>query len=186
MNLKILPRVIEGVIVLRGAECNIMDYNGALDLHENILSQLDWVIASYHDKACPAGSENEHTNSYIELAKNPLVDLIGHSESDEYKYDYEKALPVFKEYGKFLEINNHSLRIRAGSDKNSIELLKICKKIELPIVLNSDSHYHTQLGDVSLLDEALQAVNFPTNLIFNADYDRFIEYIEKKRNRKIK
>ena len=41
-----IPDVLDGVIVLKGAEANILDFKGSLDLSEKQLEHLDWVIAS--------------------------------------------------------------------------------------------------------------------------------------------
>ena len=48
LNLKVLKRSLYGITVLFGAEANIMDYNGKLDLREGILKKMDLVIASLH------------------------------------------------------------------------------------------------------------------------------------------
>lgn len=45
-NLVVLPRTISGVVVLRGAEANIVDYEGNLDLDNTCYSRLDWINAS--------------------------------------------------------------------------------------------------------------------------------------------
>ena len=45
-----LPEYINGVRLLKGAEVNIIDYSGKLDLSSNILVNLDFVVASYHEE----------------------------------------------------------------------------------------------------------------------------------------
>ena len=48
MNFKVIPRKYKGVLILRGVEANIMDFKGNLDVDENVLKRLDYVIASLH------------------------------------------------------------------------------------------------------------------------------------------
>lgn len=45
-NQKIIPEVIDGVIVLKGVEANVLDWEGHLDVSDERLAKLDWVIAS--------------------------------------------------------------------------------------------------------------------------------------------
>jgi len=96
-NEKAFPEVIDGVIVLKGAEANILDYGGALDLGDNELNALDWVIASMHRQVLTPGSEADHTRAYLAVARNPAVDVIGHSGDDNFRYDYETGVKAFKE-----------------------------------------------------------------------------------------
>ena len=45
-NLKIIPRQVEGVFLLTGVECNVVDFDGTIDYVEDEHKNLDWVIAS--------------------------------------------------------------------------------------------------------------------------------------------
>ena len=47
-NYHILPNFLHDVEILHGAELNIMDYDGTVDLQEDILKTLDIAIASLH------------------------------------------------------------------------------------------------------------------------------------------
>ena len=47
-NLKIIPRQGEGVFLLTGVECNVVDFDGTIDYVEDEHKNLDWVIASIH------------------------------------------------------------------------------------------------------------------------------------------
>lgn len=104
-----MPDVIDGIIVLKGAEANILDYEGSLDVKPSHLEKLGWVIASYHDVTCPHASIADHTAGWIAVAKNPLVDVIGHCGDERFRFDYEAGVQAFAKYGKIVEINAHSL-----------------------------------------------------------------------------
>lgn len=184
-NLVVLPRTISGVVVLRGAEANIVDYEGNLDLDNTCYSRLDWINASFHTQSCKPGTVEEHTRAYLNVAKNPYVDVIAHSGTEEFRYDYETAVKIFKEYGKLVEINEASQRVHRGAAKNCAEIARLCKKYEVRIVVNSDAHYKTSLGTYSKSLKMLEEIGFPERLILNADAERFGEYVYEKRGIKL-
>lgn len=181
-NLRQIPRWLNGVAVLRGVEADIADYQGNLDMDNERLSKLDWVVVSFHAPVCPPGTVEDHTNAYLEVAKNPYVDVIGHSGTPAFRYDYERVLKMFKEYGKLVELNEGSFRVRKESRDNCMEIAKICKKYEIPVVVDSDSHFAPHIGKFPHILQMLKEISFPEKLIINADEDRFFGYIKEKRH----
>lgn len=180
-NLKILPRMIEGVFVLRGAEANLIDFNGGLDMDHDILKRLDWVVASAHDICLKPGSFEEHTRMYLGLAENEDVDVVGHCGDERFKFDYEKVIPVLVESGKLIEINNHSFAIRPGSDKNCREIIRICRERNAKIVVNSDAHFWTELGVYDAVYQVLSEVSYPEELIVNRSRESVFEFLRQKK-----
>ena len=182
-NLHVLPEEICGVRVLKGVEANITSFDGNIDMTDFDLKDIEWVVASCHIPVIKPGSVEENTNAYIKLIKNNrAVDAIGHCTTRNYPVDFEKIAGVCKEYNRFIEINESSLTYKPGSRENAFELLKICKKMETNIVVNTDSHYCSLIGKTTVSEELIKAVEFPEKLIFNADAERVIEYISGKRN----
>ena len=137
-NLKALPRVMNDVIIIKGAEVNIIDSDGNIDLGDYTLNMLEWIVASMHGPCIEKGTIEENTKRYISISKNPCVDVIGHPTTNEYPWDYEKGLKYVKEYGKFIELNESSINVRKGALQNAVEMLKICKRLEIPIIVCSD------------------------------------------------
>lgn len=87
-SLAILPAYIKGVRVLHGIEANICDYNGNLDVEPQLQDNLEWVVASLHTLTIEGEATVEKcTQAYLGLAKNPNVNVIGHSGSEYFKYD---------------------------------------------------------------------------------------------------
>lgn len=181
-NLKCLPPFIDGVRVLHGAEANITDFEGGLDLPQDCLERLDWVIASFHEPVVAPGTVEQHTNAYLKLSQNPFVDVIGHSGGDHYHYDYEKVIPVLKKKKILVEINSHSFEARPGSAKNCREIALCCKKFEAPVVVNSDAHSCFSIGEVDKAFEMLDAIGFPRGLIVNLTFERLAAWIMAKRH----
>ncbi len=182
-NLHVLPEEICGVRVLKGVEANIMSFDGNIDMNDFDLKDIEWVVASCHIPVIKPGSVEENTNAYIKLIKNNrAVDAIGHCTTRNYPVDFEKIAGVCKEYNRFIELNESSLTYKPGSRENAFELLKICKKMETNIVVNTDAHYCSLIGKTTVSEELIKAVEFPEKLIFNTDAERVIEYISGKRN----
>ena len=66
---------LEGIELLAGSEVNILP-DGSLDYEDELLGELDWVIASVHT-AFGMG-EQAMTERMIAAIEHPLVDAIGH------------------------------------------------------------------------------------------------------------
>lgn len=183
-NLKVIPKNIQGVNVLKGIEANILNSYGELDLPTiKITEKLNWVIASIHDVAYNGENDIDScTKAWLNVAKNPDVNVIGHSGLENFKYDYEKVIPEFKKNGKLVEINNSSHTVREDSSENCKKIALLCKKFEAPIIINSDSHFCTQIGVVPKAIDMLKEIDFPEDLIINANVERFKKYLEKYTN----
>lgn len=170
-NLKSIPKYVEGVRILKGVEANIINHDGTLDMPSHILKQLDFVVASYHISCCKPGTKEDHTNAYLALCKNPYVNVIGHSGTPAYDYDYDKVIPAIRDAGKYMEINAHTFSTRGDSIKNCKNIALACMKYRTPILVNSDSHHEFELGKVDKALELLEEIHFPKELIMNASLE---------------
>ena len=180
---KTVPDLIEGVVVLKGAEANIVDYQGSLDLSERCLSRLDWVIASYHVDCCAPADRMSHTEGYLAIAENPQVDVIGHCGDGRFAFEIEPVVKAFAAYGKIVEINAHSPSIRPGSAELCREIARSCMRYQVPVVCSADAHFMTQVGEVGSSLSLLQEIGFPEELILNNDYERFLAVARQKSGR---
>lgn len=181
-NYKVLPREIDGVKMLYGVEANIIDENGTLDMDTHELSFCEWVIASYHTQCIQFDRLPALVSQgYRKICENPLVDVIGHPTTAMFPFDYEPILKLFKETGKLVEINESSLAWKSGALENAKTVYTICKKYEIPIVLNTDSHYAGLIGKTPLAAQLLQEINFPSRLIVNLDADAIMDMVQRKR-----
>ena len=100
-----------GIQLLLGSEVNILDAAGTVDLEQKTLEKLDVVIASLHVPCIRPGSRQENTEAYLNAMKNPCVNIIGHPDDGRYDIDYEALVQGAREYGKVLELNNHSMNL---------------------------------------------------------------------------
>ncbi len=173
-NLISVDRVIDDVVILRGAEADISTPDGGLDLTEQTLDRLEWVIASFHYSLGEKAGIDDYTRAYLGVAKNEHVRVIGHCGTEAFRFDYEKGIKAFKEYGKIVEINAHSFKVRKGAAKNCVEIAKLCKKYEVPVVVSADAHFALEIGRVQPSLDLLSDIDFPEELILNIDKQRFI------------
>lgn len=129
--------------ILHGCEANILN-NGLLDIDNEVLSQLDYVIAGVHSQM--KMTKDEMTERIIRAMKNPNVNIISHptgrliNRRDEYQIDFDKILRVAKEYQVALEIN-------AFPDRLDLNDRNIRKAVALGVkmIINTDSHHQNQL-----------------------------------------
>ena len=154
-NLKIVPREMYGIQLLLGSEVNILDAQGTVDLAQRTLERMDVVIASLHMPCMKPGSKLEN----------------------------EALVQGAKEYGKVLELNNHSMDPdcnRQNAVENDTVMLNLCKKYQVPVVMDSDAHFDLLIGEFDLARDLLEKLDFPEELVLNRSADAIREYVNRK------
>ena len=181
-NLAYAPKKRCGIDILYGVELNILDYNGTVDLEDEILEHLDYAIISMHTQNVKPGTVEENTFAYANAMVHPKVKIVGHCDDTKFPVDYEALVIAAKHYGVLLEINNSSLNpngYRGDVKENMRTLLEACKKHHHPIVLSSDSHGAANVGDFQYAMEMIRETHFPEHLILNHSAKAFKSWIEK-------
>lgn len=181
-NFKTIDRNYYGVELLLGSELNIIDYNGTVDLSAYRLQQLDYAIASLHDQCIKPKSIEENTAALVGAIRNPYVSIIGHPDDGSYPVDYEKVVLAAKEHHVLLELNNSSLRPnthRLNTWENDTTMLNFCKQHGVSIVLNSDAHFESQVGDHPYSQDLVTKLNFPEELIVNTSVAKLKSFLKK-------
>lgn len=179
-NLHVVPRQMYGIELLLGAEINILDGEGNIDLDEFYLKMLDIRIAGIHSLCYTHGTADENTHGMVKVISNPYINIISHPGDGTAKLNFEPIVLASKEHHTLLEINNSSLkpcRNKSEARDNNLEILRLCKKYEVPVILGSDAHISF---DIATYDYALQLISeteFPEELIMNTDVKRFKEYL---------
>lgn len=184
-NQRCFPETIRGVRVLRGAEANILNFEGEIDIPSNVCARLDWVVASFHNPVAAPGTVEQNTSAYLKLADNPDVDVIGHSGTEDYRYDYERVLPVFREKHKLVEINSHSFEARPGAPENCREIALLCKKYRVPVTVDSDAHIAFDVGSLGNAVSMLRSIDFPEELVVNRSLSSLAAWLRENRGREI-
>ena len=60
-------------------------------------------------------------------------------------------------------------------------ILKYCKQYEVPVVLGSDAHFYTAIGEFKEAIELLEEIDFPENLVLNTNPEKLMTLIGQKR-----
>lgn len=169
-----LPDIVQGgeLLLLKGVEANVLDTGGALDMEQKMLQKLDWVIVSIHGNLVDPLSCEEATQLWLNVAENPYVDMIGHSEQRQYLYDYDRVTKAFADKGKVVELNANSIVSRKGNQDNLRELALACKKNGTLVAVNSDAHSIYNLGNEAHVLKMLREIDFPQELVVNASLQR--------------
>ena len=97
--------------------------------------------------------------------------------------DFEQLVLAAKEAHTLLEVNNHSLapqRKKTVARDNNLEILRLCKKYEVPTILGSDAHISFQIADYERLYPLLSETDFPDELIMNYWPDKFLALLSDK------
>jgi len=180
-NLAFAPKKRCGIDILYGVELNILDYNGMVDLEDDILEHLDYAIISMHIQNIHPGSINENTSAYTNAMRHPKVRIIGHCDDTKYPVDYEALIIAAKHHNVVLEINNISLSpkgYRGDVLENVRTILELSKKYMHPVVLSSDSHGTKHVGNFNYAMELIREVGFPNELILNYSSLAFKNFIK--------
>jgi DNA polymerase (family 10) len=127
-----------GVTVLAGTETNVLP-DGSLDYADDVLEELDWVVASLHTSFRMA--EKEQTDRMLRAMEHPLVDAIGHptgrmiGRREPYELDVDRVIAKAVETGTFLEINANPNR----RDLNDV-YARAAAEAGAMLVIDSDAH----------------------------------------------
>lgn len=181
-NLKTVPREMYGIRLLLGSEVNILDAEGNVDLNEKEIRSMDVVIASLHLPCMKPGTKEENTSAYLNVMKNPYVNIIGHPDDGRYMIDYKALVEGAKHYGKVLELNNHSLEptcFRKNAYENDSRMLELCKEYRVPVIMGSDAHFDTLIGGFDCARALLEEMDFPEELVLNHSVDALKGYVNR-------
>ena len=179
-NMRVIPAEINGVRIIKGVEANIIDYSGNIDLPDEYLKRLEFVIASFHDITIKPGTVEEHTNALINALKNPYIDAIAHPGNPTFQVDIDKVVKAAADYGKLIEINNNSFSVRKGSDANCVKFVNQCKKHCTRITCGSDAHISFDVGKLDTVRMLLEEADMPEELVMGTSVGKFEKYLNER------
>lgn len=121
-----------------GTECDILP-DGELDFPDEVLKELDYVVASVH--VGPKQTRDEMTKRIIKAIQNPYVTMLGHAtgrlllQRDAYEVDLEAVLQEAAKNGTMIEINAQPKRLELDWVH-----CKRAKALGVTLVINPDAH----------------------------------------------
>lgn len=183
-NLEVIPREMNGVQMLFGAELNILDEDGRIDLPEKVIKTLDITIASIHPPCFQSEAKEENVmRAYITIMRNPHIHIIGHPDDGRFPIDYELLVKTAKETGTLLELNNSSLRpasFRENARENMLTMLELCRQYDVPVTTGSDAHVDAETGNFCFVQEILEYCDFPEELVATTNIELLHTCLHRK------
>ncbi len=141
-----LNQELEDFRVLKGIECDILA-DGSLDLPDDCLAELDFVVASVHSSLNL--SSERMTERLVRALENPHVTFLGHLtgrrllKRESYAFDWEVVLRTAAEQGVIVELNAAPARLELDW-----RYIPAWLATGLPISIHPDAHSPAGLRDV--------------------------------------
>ncbi len=149
INMRIWPRVVDGVGILRGIEANIKNVDGEIDCSGKMFDSLDLIIAGFHEPVFAPHDKATNTQAMIATIASGNVHIISHPGNPKYEIDVKAVAEAAAKHQVALEINNSSfLHSRKGSEDNCREVAAAVRDAGGWVALGSDSHTAFTMGNL--------------------------------------
>ena len=138
-----LNEELDGVRVFSSSEVDIRQ-EGSLDLDNEVLAQLDLVVASVH--SFMTQSSKQMTDRLLRAFENPYLNILAHPTGrlvlrrEAFEFDFEEIFREAERRNIALEINSFPDRLDLNENH-----LRLCKQIGAKIVISTDSHHTKHL-----------------------------------------
>ena len=166
---------VNGIKVLKSAEVDIL-VDGSLDYSDDVLKQLDYVLASIH-----SGFNKDNTKRVLKAMDNDYVKIIGHptgrliNARDSFSLNFTKIFAKARERDIALEINSQPLRLDL---KDSFIREAVEQKVKLAI--NTDAHSTYQLNNMIYgIGQARRGWAKKCDVINTMSYSELIKFFKK-------
>src|SRR5262249_61655648 len=134
--------------ILAGTECDILE-DGALDFPDEVLGELDVVVASVHSRF--KQDRATMTARIVRALGNPHMDILGHptgrrlGSRDPYDVDLDAVLAAARTHGKAVEINASPERLDLHDAHP-----RPAAATRVALTISTDTHYLSELDNVDL------------------------------------
>ena len=151
--------------LFKGTEMDILP-DGSLDFEDQVLKELDFVIASIHSSFTQ--SQDKIMARLLTAMQNPYVHMIAHptgriiEDRDGYNPDMKQLIAWAKEYGKILELNANPYRLDL-----CVEHLEMACAAGVPVAINTDAHDITHLRFMDIGVRYANRAWLPKDMIVN-------------------
>lgn len=179
-NMRMIPKMIDGVRVLRGIEANIINDRGELDIKPEDVrwGELDIVMVAMHPRV---GYEDQgiekNTAVLIRAIQNPIVNVIAHPGNPKYPLKPKEVVAAAKKRAVLLEINNSSSFSRPGSKERCLAFAREVKKQDWLVAVGTDSHLSSMLGDFSEAQKLIKQAGLKKEQVVNTSWSKIEKYL---------
>jgi DNA polymerase (family 10) len=142
-EIKRLNEKYDDITILSGVEMDILP-DGSLDYDDELLSEMDIVIASIHSSFSQSRDvimsrlKNALVNFHVDIIAHPTGRILGRREG--YDVDVEMLIQLAKETNTALELNANPNRLDLSS-----HYIQLAQEAGVKIVINTDAHHIAQL-----------------------------------------
>ncbi len=171
-----LRKRVQGIQILHGSEVDIKD-NGELDYEDDVLEELDYVIAAVHSRFNMP--EKEMTERVIAAMENKHVDILAHptcrliGEREAVAVDMKRVIEAAVETRTALEMNSFPTRLDLNGG-----YAKMAREAGAKLVINTDSHSTLHLGMVNLgIGQARRGWLQPSDVINTLPYADLLAWL---------
>ncbi len=180
-NMRVMPRIMHGVGVLRGIEANIINCQGELDIDPDTRQDLDLVLASLHEPIITPATKSLHTDGVIKAMASGHIDVFAHGGNPSFPIDIEEVAKAASYYKVLVEINNSSFTTsRPGSEKNCAALAEAVGRHDGLLTFGSDAHIADKVGDFTECLAFISAIGFPQKQVISFSGRRFLDFLKDK------
>ena len=179
-NMRMIPKEIEGIKIIKGIEANIINDKGEIDLKEQEIKwgELDVVMAAMHPRVgYEDQGEEKNTAVLIRAMQNPSVNVIAHPGNPKYPVKIKAIVAAAKENKVLIEINNSSDFSRPGSHERCIEIAREAKRIGWKVVIGTDSHISSMLGRFDDALALIKEAGLTEEDVVNTSWAKIEEYL---------
>ncbi|HUF76719.1 MAG TPA: DNA polymerase/3'-5' exonuclease PolX, partial [Longimicrobiales bacterium] len=137
---------VPGIEILRSAEVDILR-DGALDLPDDVLEELDIVVISVH--SLMDQDKKTMTDRVLRAMAHPGVDILAHptgrqlGRRDAFELDVEAVLEAAAELSVAVELNANPRRL----DLSDVHVQR-AKELGVPVVISTDAHSPGELDNM--------------------------------------
>lgn len=177
-NMKVLPRLVDNIAMLRGIEANILPDTRVIDIPLAMRPYLDIAIASFHEPVFPLANERTHTKAAIAAFETGAIQIFGHPGNPNFPINHEEIIRAAKDNNVVIEINNSSFtHSRVGSEHNCIKLLELVDKHDWRVVFASDAHSAFHLGIFDHCIAKAKDIGFPFERVLSVAPSRLLVFL---------
>ncbi|NQU17014.1 MAG: phosphatase [Candidatus Saganbacteria bacterium] len=182
-NMRMIPREIDGIRVLRGCEANIINKDGELDLPKEETKIMDILMAAMHIRCgYDSPDEEQNTEAYLKaIKKYPRINVIAHPGSPTHPVNLERIVEIAKANRVVIEINSSSFVSRPGSWDRCLKIAKEVKRQDWVATIGSDAHISPMLAEFRQAIKLVKEAGLSEKYIVNTSIEKIGRYILKRR-----
>jgi putative hydrolase len=181
MNMRVVPRIMDGVGVLRGIEANILDSKGTLDILPEEQQRMDIILGSLHEPTFAPRTKTFHTDTVINTMASGQIDVFAHGGNPQFPIDMDEVAKAAAEYRVLIEINNSSFTTsRTGSEANCAALAEAVATHGALLTFGSDAHIAARVGVFDQCTALIEQVGFPVEQILSRSGRDFLNFLCSK------